>query len=109
MFGARPGPTPLDSARGPFLLFRPRADAPPGVTAVKDKIHPTYYPSCKVYHNGEVVMTVGATVPELHVEVWSGSHPFFTGKSTFVDAAGRVEKFQRKFAGNYFAKKPGKK
>ena len=76
---------------------------------MKEQTHPTYYPSCKVYHNGEVVMTVGATVPELHVEVWSGSHPFFTGKSAFVDAAGRVEKFQRKFAGNYFQGKKGKK
>ena len=42
---------------------------------------------------------------------WSGSHPFFTGKQTFVDAAGRVEKFQRKFHGEYFKKgsKPGAK
>lgn len=77
---------------------------------MKEKIHPGYYPECKVYHNGEVVMTVGATVPELHVEVWSGSHPFFTGKQAFVDSAGRVEKFQRKFGGDYFAaKKKGKK
>jgi large subunit ribosomal protein L31 len=74
---------------------------------MKQETHPTYYPSCKVYYNGEVVMTVGATVPELHVDVWSGSHPFFTGKSSFVDSAGRVEKFQRKFAGDYFKK--GKK
>ena len=72
---------------------------------MKDKIHPKYFPNCKVYHNGELVMTTGATVPELHVEVWSGSHPFFTGKQTFVDSAGRVEKFQRKFGGNYFSKK----
>jgi large subunit ribosomal protein L31 len=72
---------------------------------MKSDTHPTYYPSCKVYYNGEVVMTVGATVPELKVDVWSGSHPFFTGKSAFVDAAGRVEKFQKKFAGNYFQKK----
>jgi large subunit ribosomal protein L31 len=81
----------------------------PGVTllerAMKSDTHPTYYPSCKVIHNGEVVMTVGATVPEMRVEVWSGSHPFFTGKSAFVDAAGRVEKFQKKFQGNYFNKK----
>jgi large subunit ribosomal protein L31 len=49
-------------------------------------------------------MTCGATVPEMHVEVWSGSHPFFTGKQTFVDSAGRVEKFQKKYAGNYFDK-----
>lgn len=72
---------------------------------MKSDIHPKYYPSCKVIHNGEVVMTVGATVPELRVEVWSGSHPFFTGKSAFVDAAGRVEKFQKKFQGNYFKDK----
>ena len=72
---------------------------------MKPKIHPKYYHECKVFHNGEVVMTTGATVPELHVEVWSGSHPFFTGKQTFVDAAGRVEKFQRKFGGNYFQPK----
>jgi len=75
---------------------------------MKEKIHPKYYPESKVFFNGEVVMTVGATVPEIHVDVWSGSHPFFTGKQAFVDSAGRVEKFQRKFAGNYFAGK-GKK
>lgn len=75
---------------------------------MKSNIHPKYYPNCKVYHNGQVVMEVGATVPELHVEVWSGSHPFFTGKNVFVDSAGRVEKFQRKFQGNYFQKKDAK-
>ena len=51
---------------------------------MKKETHPRYYPKCKVYHNGQIVMEVGATVPELHVEVWSGSHPFFTGKQTFV-------------------------
>jgi large subunit ribosomal protein L31 len=75
---------------------------------MKAKTHPKYYPDCKVFHNGIQVMTVGATVPELHVEVWSGTHPFFTGKNVFVDSAGRVEKFNKKFAGNYF-KKPEKK
>lgn len=72
---------------------------------MKQDIHPTFYNNCKVYFNGEVVMTVGATTPEMHVDVWSGSHPFFTGKASFVDTAGRVEKFQRKFGGNYFANK----
>ena len=75
---------------------------------MKTDTHPTFYPSCKVYYNGEVVMTCGATVPELHVDVWSGSHPFFTGKAQFVDAAGRVEKFQKKFSGNYFQNKKKK-
>ena len=76
---------------------------------MKKDTHPEYYPECKVHFRGEVVMTVGATVPEMHVEVWSGSHPFFTGKSTFIDTAGRVEKFQRKFAGDYFKDKKKKK
>jgi len=76
---------------------------------MKEKTHPKFYPNCKVYFNGEMVLEIGATVPELHVDVWSGSHPFFTGKSSFVDSAGRVEKFQRKFAGNYFKTKQDKK
>ena len=71
---------------------------------MKDKTHPQYFPECKVHFRGQVVMTCGATVPEMHVEVWSGSHPFFTGQKTFVDTAGRVERFQRKFAGDYFKK-----
>ena len=77
---------------------------------MKSDIHPTFYNNAKVYFRGEVVMTVGATVPEMHVEVWSGSHPYFTGQKSFVDTAGRVEKFQKKFQGDYFrAKKPGTK
>lgn len=75
---------------------------------MKADIHPKYFPDCKVFFRGEHVMTVGATVPEMHVEIWSGSHPFFTGQKSFVDTTGRVEKFQKKFQGNYF-KKPGKK
>ncbi|MSR29842.1 MAG: 50S ribosomal protein L31 [Phycisphaerales bacterium] len=71
---------------------------------MKQDIHPQYHHDCKVYFRGDVVMTVGATVPEIHVEVWSGSHPFYTGQKTFVDTAGRVERFQRKFAGGYFGK-----
>ena len=71
---------------------------------MKKDTHPKYYPECKVMFRGEVVMTVGATVPEMNVEIWSGSHPFFTGQKTFVDTLGRVERFQKKFAGNYFDK-----
>ena len=74
---------------------------------MKKDTHPALHP-CKVYYNGEVVMEVGATVPELHVDVWSGSHPFFTGKQSFVDATGRLERFQKKFSAGYFAGKPAK-
>ncbi|MFO7257330.1 MAG: type B 50S ribosomal protein L31 [Bacteroidota bacterium] len=39
----------------------------------------------------------GKEYPLIKVEVSSASHPFFTGKKIFVDTAGRVEKFQRKY------------
>ncbi len=71
---------------------------------MKKELHPKWYADCKVNFRGQTVMTVGATVPEMNVEIWSGSHPFFTGQKTFVDALGRVERFQKKFAGEYFKK-----
>ena len=47
----------------------------------------------------------GKEYPLAKVDISSASHPFFTGKQKFVDTAGRVEKFQKKFAGNYFGKR----
>ena len=41
--------------------------------------------------------TDGKEYPVVKVEVSSASHPFFTGKKMFVDTAGRVEKFQKKY------------
>jgi large subunit ribosomal protein L31 len=63
----------------------------------KDGIHPEWYPEAKVICNGEVVMTVGATQPELHVDVWSGNHPFYTGNQKIIDTEGRVDRFLRKY------------
>jgi large subunit ribosomal protein L31 len=63
----------------------------------KQGIHPKWYPAAKVICNGEVVMTVGSTEPELKVDVWSGNHPFFTGSQKIIDTEGRVEKFLRKY------------
>jgi len=41
-----------------------------------------------------------ATV-KINVDICSNCHPFFTGKQKFVDAAGRVERFSKKFGGTY--------
>ncbi len=64
----------------------------------KPEIHPTWYPEAKVICNGEVVMTVGSTQPEIHVEVWSGNHPFYTGTQKIIDTEGRVDRFQKRYA-----------
>lgn len=63
---------------------------------MKEGIHPQWYPEAKVICNGEVVMTVGATKPELHVEIYSGNHPFYTGQQRLVDTEGQVERFMRR-------------
>lgn len=63
----------------------------------KSDIHPTWYPEAKVYCDGKLVMTVGSTKPELHVDVWSGNHPFYTGTQKIIDTEGRVERFLRKY------------
>lgn len=63
---------------------------------MKKDIHPKWYPEAKVICNGEVVMTVGSTRPELRVDVWSGNHPFFTGEQRIIDTAGQVERFMKR-------------
>jgi large subunit ribosomal protein L31 len=63
---------------------------------MKKDLHPKWYPDAKVIVNGEVVMMVGATQPELHVEIWSGTHPFYTGQQRLVDTEGQVERFMRR-------------
>ncbi len=45
----------------------------------------------------------GNEYPLIRVEISSASHPYYTGKQKFVDSAGRVEKFQKRFGGNYFS------
>ena len=45
---------------------------------------------------------------KINVDICSQCHPFFTGKQKFVDTAGRVERFSKKFGGTYsFQKTPG--
>ena len=48
----------------------------------------------------------GKEYPVYHVEISSASHPFYTGKETMVDTAGRVEKFKARMALKNTAKKP---
>lgn len=50
-----------------------------------------------------------STAGDLRVDICSNCHPFYTGKQKFVDAAGRVEKFQKKFGGDYFRGPAAKK
>ncbi|MCD6471298.1 50S ribosomal protein L31 [bacterium] len=61
---------------------------------MKEKIHPTYYPNAKIICACGAVFTVGSTIKEMHVEVCSHCHPFFTGKQKLVDKSGQIEKYK---------------
>ena len=63
---------------------------------MKKEIHPEWYPEALVKVNGEPVMTVGSTSPEINVEIWSGTHPFFTGQQRLLDTEGQVDRFMRR-------------
>ncbi len=50
----------------------------------------------------------GKEYPLVKLEISSRSHPFYTGKMKFVDSAGRIDKFNKKFANTKFAKEENK-
>jgi large subunit ribosomal protein L31 len=63
---------------------------------MKKKIHPKYVECTVICGCGETFQT-RATVPQMKVEICGACHPFYTGKQKFVDAAGRVDKFLKKY------------
>jgi len=63
---------------------------------MKQGIHPEYKTATITCACGHVAET-RSTVQSIHVEICSHCHPFFTGKQKFVDPAGRVEKFRKKY------------
>jgi large subunit ribosomal protein L31 len=63
---------------------------------MKENLHPKWYPDAKVVHEGEVIMVVGSTKPEISVDIWSGNHPFYTGQQRLVDTEGQVERFMKR-------------
>ena len=64
---------------------------------MKTKIHPSYVEAHVRCTCGNE-FTTRATRDELHVEVCSNCHPFYTGKQKLMDTGGRVERFQRRMA-----------
>ena len=65
---------------------------------MKTKIHPEYQEINVICSCGNKFKTRSTLGRELHVEVCSECHPFYTGKQKIVDTAGRVEKFKHKYA-----------
>ena len=86
---------------------------------MKKGIHPEYRPVVFLDHAANfsfltrstvhcdetIKWTDGKEYPLHKLDISSASHPFFTGKMKFVDTAGRVEKFMKKYAGSTFGAK----
>ena len=68
-----------------------------GRSHMRQGIHPEYVRSVVRCSCGNTFET-RSTSPEIHVELCSQCHPFYTGKQKLVDAGGRVERFQRRYA-----------
>ncbi len=82
---------------------------------MKEGIHPNYRPvvfrdassgfailtRSTIRTNQTTAWEDGNTYPLVTVDVSSASHPFYTGTQKFVDTAGRVDKFNKKFSGTY--------
>lgn len=75
----------------------------------KKDIHPQYYPSAKVHCACGASFTLGATRPEIKVEICSKCHPVYTGEEKLIDTAGRVERFKTRAAKAVTAPKKTKK
>ncbi|MDP8246666.1 MAG: 50S ribosomal protein L31 [Candidatus Tritonobacter lacicola] len=63
---------------------------------MKKGIHPEYVDTTISCACGEVIQT-RSTKENIKVGICSKCHPFFTGKQKYIDTAGRVEKFRRKY------------
>ena len=64
---------------------------------MKDGIHPKYNEIKVACACGESFSTRSTRKDDLHVEICSACHPFFTGKQKIVDTEGRVQKFKQKY------------
>jgi large subunit ribosomal protein L31 len=79
-----------------------------GIFDMKKDIHPNYVETTVTCGCGNSFQTQ-STLKEIRIEICSECHPFYTGKQKFVDTAGRVEKFQKKYNWDKFKADKSKK
>lgn len=91
-----------------FLILKPLIEKS---IVMKEGIHPEYkdvvffdttsevkfISRSTIKTNDTITMEDGKTYPLVKIEVSSASHPFYTGKNVFLDTAGRVEKFNKRY------------
>ena len=97
-------------SRSRLAGFSIRKTSVPSVQTMKKDIHPPYrdvvfmdtstgtkFVTRSTIESKETIEHEGNEVPLVKLEITAASHPFYTGKMKYVDSAGRVEKFQKKY------------
>ncbi len=64
---------------------------------MKKGIHPPYHAIKATCSCGNVIKTHSTLAEDIHIDVCSACHPFYTGKQKILDSRGRVERFHRRF------------
>ena len=71
--------------------------SPREATPMKSDIHPKYTEITVTCSCGTTFKTRSTAGRDLHIDVCSSCHPFYTGQQKMMDTAGRVDKFRRKY------------
>jgi large subunit ribosomal protein L31 len=71
---------------------------------MKADIHPNYGTLTATCSCGNVVEVGSTLADKIHVDVCSNCHPFYTGKQKIVDSGGRIDRFNKRFAGRSLKK-----
>lgn len=64
---------------------------------MKKNIHPTYTDITATCSCGNSITTRSTTAKDIHIDICSACHPFYTGQQKIVDTAGRIDKFNKRF------------
>ena len=64
---------------------------------MKAEVHPNYGEMTATCSCGNVIKTRSTLGEDIHIDVCSKCHPFFTGKQKIVDSGGRVDRFKKRF------------
>jgi len=64
---------------------------------MKKDVHPKLYDTAVKCSCGNEFTTRSTAGEEMHVEICSNCHPFYTGQQRFVDSAGRIDRFKKKY------------
>jgi len=87
-----------------LFFYRISHGADAGTHAMKADIHPRYEEITARCSCGNEIKTRSTVCEDILLDVCSQCHPFFTGKQKIVDTGGRVDRFNKRFAGRSLKK-----